>query len=231
MQDLELSPRLAQIAEQIPVGARLVDVGTDHAYLPVSLLRRGTIAEAMATDINAGPLERGRETARAYGVEGQIRFYRADGLDGVPPEAVDTVVIAGMGGELISHILEKAPWTKDCRLLLQPMSSQPELRQWLIQNGYAVLEEAVVREGRKLYVVLTVEAGETEPYSLAELWVGRQQNTPHRLAYVEDVLRRRKRAFEGMQQGDQVSEAELAQEQTLCRQLETMREELVTWQR
>lgn len=230
MQYLELSPRLALLADQVKQGARLVDVGTDHAYLPVSLLLRGRIEEAIATDINEGPLMRGRETARSYGVEQQIRFYRADGLDGVPPEAVDTVVIAGMGGELIAHILEKADWTKTCRLLLQPMSSQPELRLWLTTNGYAILEEAVVREGRKLYACLTVQAGETGPYSLAEIWVGRQQNVPNRLAYVEDVLRRRERALDGMRQGDAVSQTELAKEQELCRQLEAMRKELMTWQ-
>lgn len=230
MQYLELSPRLELLASKVAKDTRLVDVGTDHAYLPVSLLLRGAIQQAVATDINAGPLERGRETARSYGVESNIDFHQTDGLDGIQPETVDTILIAGMGGELIAHILEKADWAKRCRLLLQPMSSQPELRLWLTKNGYVILEEAVVREGRKLYVVLTVEAGETSPYSLGELWVGRQQNTPNRLAYLEDALCRRERALDGMQQGNTVSQAELEQEQELCRQLEEMRKELLKWQ-
>ena len=129
MRRLELSPRLAAIAEQVPQGARLADVGTDHAYLPAWLLLAGRISGAVATDVREGPLQRGRETARLYKVEDRIVFRCCDGLAAVEPQEADTVVIAGMGGELMARIVERAPWTRGCTLLLQPMSAQEVLRQ------------------------------------------------------------------------------------------------------
>ena len=131
MRRLELSPRLAAIAEQVPQGARLADVGTDHAYLPAWLLLAGRISGAVATDVREGPLQRGRETARLYKVEDRMVFRCCDGLAAVEPQEADTVVIAGMGGELMARIVERAPWTRGCTLLLQPMSAQPFLRRWL----------------------------------------------------------------------------------------------------
>lgn len=175
MKELELSPRLQALGAQVPQGAKLADVGTDHAYLPVALLLDGRITEAVASDVNEGPLQRGRETARTYGVEEAVTFYCCDGLAGIGPDQADTVVIAGMGGELIARILDQAPWTRDALLLLQPMSSQPELRLWLNQHGYVIQRETVVQEGEKTYVILTVRGGEDQPYSLGELWAGRQR--------------------------------------------------------
>ena len=130
MRRLELSPRLAAIAEQVPQGARLADVGTDHAYLPAWLLLAGRISGAVATDVREGPLQRGRETARLYKVEDRIVFRCCDGLAAVEPQEADTVVIAGMGGELMARIVERAPWTRGCTLLLQPMRAQAVLRQF-----------------------------------------------------------------------------------------------------
>ena len=148
MRRLELSPRLAAIAEQVPQGARLADVGTDHAYLPAWLLLAGRISGAVATDVREGPLQRGRETARLYKVEDRMVFRCCDGLAAVEPQEADTVVIAGMGGELMARIVERAPWTRGCTLLLQPMSAQEVLRQWLVTHGYCIQRETLVREER-----------------------------------------------------------------------------------
>lgn len=234
MNELELTPRLAAIAAQVPQGAKLADVGTDHAYLPVWLLLRGTIGQAVASDVNEGPLQRGRETARLYGVEEQITFRRCDGLAGIGPDQADTVAICGMGGELIARILSQAPWTKEALLLLQPMSTQPELRRWLLANGYAIRREQVAREGEKLYVLLTVTAGETaQPYTAAELWAGRQvpgTEDPHRSAYLADLIRRRERVLAGMKQG-KVSPEDLAREEALLEDLRSMEKEWNAWQR
>ncbi len=234
MNKLELSPRLAAIAAQIPPGAKLADVGTDHAYLPVWLLLEGTISRAVASDVNEGPLQRGRETARSYGVAARIAFRRCDGLAGIGPDEADAVAICGMGGELIARILAQAPWTRSSRLLLQPMSSQPELRRWLLENGYEIQREQVVREGEKFYVVLTATGGETaRPYTPAELWAGRQQPgeaDPCRGAYLKDQIRRRERALAGMKQGSG-NEAALAQEEALLAGLRAMEKEWSAWQR
>lgn len=233
MKELELTPRLMAIADQVPQGAKLADVGTDHAYLPVYLLLNGRIQSAVASDVNEGPLERGRETARTYGVgEDKISLRICDGLAGVEAHEVDTVAICGMGGELIARILGAAPWTKDALLLLQPMSSQPELRQWLITNGYAIQRELVVKEGEKYYVILTVRGGDSVPHTPAELWVGRQQKdegNPHRGAYLADQIRRRERALAGMKQGNPDPEG-LAREEALLEGLKDMEKEWKAWQ-
>ena len=234
MAELELSPRLQALGERVPLGARLADVGTDHAYLPVWLLLQGRIAGAVATDINEGPLRRGRDTARTYGVsEEQLSFLRRDGLTGVGPDQADTVVIAGMGGELIAHILEQAPWTKRALVLLQPMSAQPALRQWLLGHGYEIREETVIREGEKYYPILTVRGGTDRPYSLGELWAGRQrpgENNPHRLTYLEDLLRRRTRALAGMRQSTGLPVETIQRAEALVQQLSQLREEWIRWQ-
>lgn len=230
---MELSPRLAAIAARVPAGSRLADIGTDHAYLPAYLILEGTIPSAVASDVNRGPLDRGRETAKLAGVEEKIGFRLSDGLRGLREDEADVIVIAGMGGELISRILSEAPWTRDKLLLLQPMTGQPELRQWLNGNGYRIEGETVVREGEKLYVILTVRGGEDEPYRLGELWAGRQrkgEDVPLRLDYMEDLLRRRRKALAGMERGS-VSAETLEEERMLIAQLEQLREEWISWQR
>ena len=172
MNKLELSPRLAAIAALVPEGARLADVGTDHAYLPVRLLLDGGIASAVATDVNEGPLQRGRETAERYGVR-TILFRRCDGLADVRADEVDTVVIAGMGGETIIQILTDSPWprTSGCTLLLQPQSRAEALRRFLAEHGYAIAREALVRDRGFLYPVIEAGAGEMH-LTLGRQWAG-----------------------------------------------------------
>ena len=230
---MELSTRLAALAARVPPGSRLADIGTDHAYLPAYLLLEGTIPSAVASDVNRGPLDRGRETARLAGVEDKIDFRLSDGLNGLREDEADVIVIAGMGGELIARILSEAPWTREKLLLLQPMTAQPELRQWLNGNGYRIERESVVREGQKLYVILTVRGGTDEPYTVGERWAGRQrmgEDSPLLLDYLNDLLRRRRRALEGMERGSVPPEM-LEEERNLIGQLEQLREEWISWQR
>lgn len=181
MKPLDLTPRLAAVAAQVPPGARLADVGTDHAYLPVWLLLAGRIVGAVATDVNQGPLQRGQETAQRYGVAHRMDFRRCDGLAALSPGEVDTVVIAGMGGDLMVHILSAAPWTRDVKLILQPMSTQEVLRQWLIAHGYAILWEGIAREGEKFYPLFTATGGKvpgTLPGSCGLAGSSRGRTTP-----------------------------------------------------
>ena len=195
---MELTPRLRAIAEQVPRGARLADVGTDHGYLPVWLLRNGRIDSAIAADLREGPLNRARENAERYGVAERISFRRCDGLSAVRPEEVDTVAIAGMGGETIAAILSAAPWTREgTLLLLQPMTGPAELRLWLQEHGYRITEERVAREGERLYAILTVRGGEMPPLSLAELWAGRQNGGPLRREYLALVRTKAENALRG----------------------------------
>ncbi len=172
MKQLELSPRLALIAGWVPPGAKLADVGTDHAYLPVWLTLHGRVVSAIASDLRKGPLERARATGRTYGAEG-IDFRLGDGLAFIRPDEADTIVIAGMGGENIAAILAAAPWTADGRhtLLLQPQTRAEELRRFLMDHGYAITREALVCDRGTIYPVMEAGAGEMT-LSLGQLWGG-----------------------------------------------------------
>ena len=158
---LELSPRLRLLAEWVPLGAAFADIGTDHAYLPVWLWLEGRVRRCLACDLRPAPLRRARETARAHGAEG-IQFLLCDGLSGIRPEDVDTISIAGLGGEKIAAVLERAPWTADGahRLLLQPMTRAEVLRRFLADHGYAIQRERLVQEGDTLYVVMEARGGQ-----------------------------------------------------------------------
>ena len=143
---LELTPRLALLASWVPPGARLIDVGTDHGYLPAWLIQNGRIEEALASDLRPGPLSRAEDTARRCGVEGKMRLRLCPGLSAIRPEEGDTIAIAGMGGENIAMILSAAPWTADGQhtLLLQPQSRSEVLRRFLQDRGYRILREQLV---------------------------------------------------------------------------------------
>ena len=109
----DLSPRLRMVADLVPTGIRLADVGTDHAYLPTALLQEGKIPFAVAADLRQGPLASAKATVRRAELEGKVAFRLCDGLRGIRPEEVDGVAIAGMGGETIASILAAAPWTRE----------------------------------------------------------------------------------------------------------------------
>ena len=170
---LELTPRLRQIAAWVSQGAHLADVGTDHAYLPVWLTLQGRVASAIASDLRRGPLDRARQTGRRYGVEDRITYRLGNGLAAVKPEECDTIVIAGMGGENIAQILQRAPWTADGghALLLQPQSRAEVLRRFLAENGYRIRREALVRDRGFLYPVMEAGAGEMR-LTEGRLWGG-----------------------------------------------------------
>ena len=160
MRDLELTPRLRQLADWVPPGARLADVGTDHAYLPVWLRLHGRVVSAIACDLREGPLARARETGRTYGADG-LDYRLGNGLEVVSPEEADTVVIAGMGGENIAAILARAPWTAGGThtLLLQPQTRAEVLRAFLAENGYVIRREVLVEDRGILYPVLEAGGG------------------------------------------------------------------------
>ena len=198
----ELSPRLRRVGDLVPAGARLADVGTDHAYLPAALILEGKIPWAVAADLRRGPLDRARATVRTYGLTGRVAFRLCDGLTGVKPDEVDAVAIAGMGGETIAAILQAAPWVRerDVPLILQPMSSMPDLRAWLRENGFRSETERLAREGDALYTALLVRAGEMDPLAPAELWAGKNSGDPLRGAWLDRWLARTGRALDGMAQ-------------------------------
>lgn len=231
---IELTPRLRMAADLVPAGVRLADVGTDHAYLPAALLLEGKIPFAIAADLRQGPLARAKKTVRRAGLTGKAAFRLCDGLTGIRPDEAEAVVIAGMGGETIAAILAAAPWVRegDVPLILQPMSSLPELRGWLRKNGFQIVEERLAREGDALYTAFLVRAGEMAPLSPAELWAGKNVNDPLRGDWLDLWIARTGRALEGMAQarGEGVLPRRRELEEVL-RGLVDMKEEWEQWQR
>lgn len=232
MKKLELTPRLQAVASFVPQGARLADIGTDHAYLPVSLLLEDRIPSAVAADINKGPLDRARLTAQEYGCTDKMSFRLCDGLRDVKSYETDVIAIAGMGGETIIHILSQAPWTKEegVNLILQPMSTQPELRRWLAGNGYVIESERTVCEDKTLYTLMLVKVGTME-LTDAEACVGRQGSDPLRGEYLEHIIAKTSRALEGRKAAAQRDEEAIRQMSELLAELKKMKEEWEAWQR
>lgn len=207
MQTLELTPRLQAVADLVPQGAALADIGTDHGYLPAWLLLQGKISHAVAADLNAGPLSCAKDTAQRFSLTEQMEFCCCDGLAGITPTAVDTITIAGMGGVTIATILQEASWLKGGQhtLILQPMSTQFELRAWLHANGYTIAQETLVQEDEKLYGIMKVMIGQGKPMTLAELWVGQTSNVfPSSLQniLVQRTIQKLSYALEGVRQSE-----------------------------
>ena len=207
---MELSSRLQSIADQVPQGAVFADIGTDHAYLPVWLFLNGRIDRAIAADLREGPLNRARETADQFCVKERVSFRLCNGLADIAPQETDTIAIAGMGGETIAEILKAAPWTKDGKLLLlQPMTSFPDLRLWLQQNGYCIVKEIISMEGKRLYSTLVVKGGSMKELTPAELWVGQNNDDPLRGEFLTMMEEKVRRALHGQMAAAAPKEAEI----------------------
>lgn len=226
-----LTPRLQALADLVSPGSSFADVGTDHGYLPLYLLQEGRISQGIASDVHQGPLARATEMSACYKIPLDLRL--CNGLQGISPDEIDTVAIAGMGGMTMVQILEAWPssatWTGT--YLLQPMSTQMDLRLWLNEHGFSILQERTIREGNTLYSIMEIRLGREPCYNAGELLVGRQRpetKDPLRGAlldqWMEKIQRNRKALSQG--QGDEPRERELkAQLDSLC----AMREEWNTW--
>lgn len=151
-----LSVRLSAIASLIPEGAKVCDVGTDHAFLPIALKKSGRAVNVIATDINEKPLKKARENIEKANVS-DISLRLCDGIEGVGQDEADCFIVAGIGGEVISGILSRGIdnlSSKDITLILQPTTSPEFLRKFLYDNGFVITEEIPIEENSKLYSVM-----------------------------------------------------------------------------
>ncbi len=156
-----ISSRLRLCADMIPHGASVADVGTDHGYLCIWLLQKGLVRCACACDLREGPLASARRNAEKYGLTEQMDFFLSDGLSNVPRGVYDTVVCAGMGGDLIVQILSNAPWLRDPRytLILQPQAGIDDLRIWLSDHGFREDRADLAMDAGRLYCALRARSG------------------------------------------------------------------------
>ena len=155
-----LSARLACVASLVSAGARVADIGSDHAYLPAALVLDGKIAFAIAGEVVKGPYEKAVHEIKDHQLEGQVIPRLADGLAAIEPaDKVDTITIAGMGGSLIASILEKDKnkLTGIKRLVLQPNVGESQLREWLMNNHYQIMNEKIIEEDNHIYEIIVAE--------------------------------------------------------------------------
>ena len=188
------SARLCSALPYLTKGGAVIDVGTDHAYLPIYLVAEGISSRALACDINQGPIESARKNIAAAKFQNQIDTLCTDGLHGAEHFHPDDVLIFGMGGELIMRILSEAPWVKDehIGLVLQPMTRAQTLRHWLLENGFTIVGETITHEDKRYYQTIAARyCGKIEEYTEEELLLGRlniQNNAPNLGGFVEHEI-------------------------------------------
>lgn len=198
-----MNKRLLSLASMIDSSLGLIDVGTDHGYLPVHLASAGYSGKLIASDINFAPLSTAVNTAREAGYEDRISFLLSDGLDSCPKDEVDCIVIAGMGGDTICGILDRCPWCFDSsyQLLLQPVTKAEILRYWLAWNGFDILEEKTAEDGGIIYQILSARFGTGTRLNDAELFTGKYElasRCEHFLSQLDKLISRFEKAVRGL---------------------------------
>lgn len=203
MDEVTLTPRLMTAAGMARPGAAAADIGTDHAYIPAYLVTHGLCANAIACDIHEGPLKNARSTLKKYGLEQSIELRLGNGLEPVKAGEARDIYICGMGGDIISEIILAAPWVKDndIHLILQPMTRAEHLRTFLFENGYSILQERAVTEGRHCYTVINAAyTGEAVKPDDISIHIGRLAEAPDEDAkrYILKQAQRLKKKALGM---------------------------------
>lgn len=169
-----LSPRLLAVADFVPQNAILADIGTDHASLPISLVRNGTIKKAIAVDVHKGPYEIARRAVNNYNITDKIEVRLGDGLMALAPGEANAAVFAGMGGLLINSLLAAAPHiaAKMSCLILQPQLAADKVRRFLYEKGWHIENEALAAEPHHLYQIIYAVPGRKVMPSELELLLG-----------------------------------------------------------
>ena len=178
MNHTELSKRLETVGRFVPEAARLADIGSDHAYLPVALMLKGKIDFAIAGEVVKGPFESAKRQVMKNGLSERIEVRLANGLDAIEKDdQISAITIAGMGGSLIRDILESGRQNQrlsgEERLVLQPNIGEKTLRTWLKENNYQIIAEEIIEENKKIYEIIVAEKKEQPiDYSEKELMFG-----------------------------------------------------------
>ncbi|MCT4509239.1 MAG: class I SAM-dependent methyltransferase [Tepidibacter sp.] len=160
---MKLTPRLEAVADLVSDNIKVADIGTDHGYIPVYLIKKNKIQNAIAADINKGPLDNARKEIYSNNLEDRIELRLGSGLSVLKLGEVDEVVIAGMGGVLISQLIENELEIakKLDKIILQPMQASSELRKYLHKNSFIIEEEILVKEDFRIYEIMVVTYDET----------------------------------------------------------------------
>ena len=198
-----LGQRLQRIADMVPDGARLADIGSDHAHLPVYLVQKGTVVFAVAGEVNAGPYDSACRTVQRLSLDSMVSVRRGDGLAVVQPGEVNTAVIAGMGGTTIVQILSAQPAVVASleHLILQPMTGSAPVRLWLHANNWRICDEVLAAEDARLYEIIRACHGRGAALDsiMAEvgpvLW---QKKDPLLAEHIRQLIRQKEHVLEGL---------------------------------
>lgn len=164
--NVKLSKRLETIASVCQPSKVLADVGCDHAYLSLYLVKSGIVEKSIAMDLREGPLSKARENIKSYGLEERIQTRLSDGLEKLEKDEADMVLISGMGGILICDILSrgKDKISRVNQLILQPQSDQTLVRKYLHDNGFVIDDEKMCIDDGKYYTCIHAVKGESQTY-------------------------------------------------------------------
>ena len=230
MSNLLPDARLRLAASFVRSGARFADIGTDHAYLPIYLLREGRIASAVAADVAEGPLGRARRNVEECGLSDRIELRLADGLSGMEGCGLTDIAICGMGGELIAAILRAAPFVRegDVRLILQPMTRIAELRRYLAAEGFAIDGERYAVAAGRAYTCLCVTfTGVPYPIDAVTAELGfHERRLPEDRAAFAALLDEREREALARIRGKRLGGADTTEEETMLAAIAAERERL-----
>lgn len=212
------------LAKEMTPGGFGVDVGTDHGYLAVYLVQSGRASRMLATDVNLQPLQSAERCIAENGLSDRISTKLTNGLSGLDLTEATDIFIAGMGGILITEILSvRHPLTQ--KLVLQPMTQAPALRQWLCENGYLIERERCPVSAGKAYSVITARyTGEPQPCDALFALVGKASEdlSADGDAYLQKQLARLERKAAGLRQADAADEAGLAETESLIASLKVI---------
>lgn len=209
-----MSSRLEMIASFVTQGRGVADIGTDHAILPIILRRRGYKGYIVAGDINEGPLKKAERGLLEAEID-DVKLKLCNGLDSIDGSRIDTIVVAGMGGDTITGILDRGlydmpEWAdrSDYKLILHPVTKPEILRYWLVNNGFRISGENYIEDNGILCQIICAEPGESEKYMDSELYVGKLErivNQPCFEAVVDKHIKRFKAAVKGLENASDAS--------------------------
>ena len=201
---ISLSKLLQRCADYIGCANRIADIGCDHGYLGISLLKNGQVKSVIAADIRPMPLQAAKENAKRFGFDEQMEFFLSDGASAIPRD-FDVMVCAGMGADTMISIIENAPWLKSTsyRFVLQCQSKTAMLRKYLNENGFSIVRESAIKDGRFLYSVIDVVFKQEVPFTPGQCHFSpalAKELTEENIAYYRQVVTRLEREVAGQKE-------------------------------
>lgn len=218
---MELSRRLMTVASGVTKGNRLADIGTDHGYIPIYLVQEGICPSAIAMDVNQGPLDRADAHIKEYGLDDKIGTRLSNGLEKLDPSEADSIVIAGMGGSLMTDILTRGMHVVKAgkEFILQPQSEIFKVRHFLHDHGYAIVAEQIVKEDGKYYFIIKAVPGEQKYeeeylYEYGEILL--REKTPLMMEYLNREMKKYQNIMESLMENPSEASQVRRQEMKSC---------------